>query len=97
MTSPTDAARQGLGLGKLDQVKRLMDSAVTAAEVPERTVAGDSPRLLALRLAIQSYGSVTTTGVEINILKRADAFARYLNGETDNRVLIRAIRSPPGA
>ena len=46
----------------------------------------DPPRLLALRLAIQSYGSVTTTGVEINILKRADAFARYLNGETDNRV-----------
>ena len=46
----------------------------------------ESPRLLALRLAIQSYGSVTTTGVEINILKRADAFARYLNGETDNRV-----------
>ncbi len=54
--------------------------------ISTRTVLADPPRLTALRLAIQSYGPVTAPGVEKNILIRAEAFARYLNGETDNRV-----------
>lgn len=55
-----------------------------ARPCPFRAVLADPPRLTALRLAIQSYGPVTTQGVEQNILQRARMFDTYLNGETDN-------------